>query len=137
MNSKRIAKRREWASWRPKNTASLVIFILFIYIFHFISIEYYYVFLHFNLTSLILFSITSIIKLILHWAILASLVELSADPLFSAKKWKRVHFNIGGNLNNFTTLKYKKIDQKLKFTNNTFLHTGVDHSCRMGMGQEL
>ena len=34
------------------------------------------------------------------------------------------------NLNYFITLKYKKIDQKLKFINNTFLHTGVDHSCR-------
>ena len=27
--------------------------------------------------------------------------------------------------------KIQKIDQKLKFTNNTSLHTGVDHSCRV------
>ena len=42
-----------------------------------------------------------------------------------------MHFNIGGNLNYFTTLKYKKNRPRTKNYEIYFLHTGVDHSCRV------
>ena len=56
------------------------------------------------------------------------MVELPTGSSFSVKNGKECILIL---VEFFTTLKYKKkFDQKLKLTNNTFLHTGVDHSCR-------
>ena len=103
-------KKNRVSFLEAKNTASLVIFYT-LYI-HFstsypTSIIFLYFFtLQFNQYHSLPYNFHY--KTFLHWAILASMVELPAGPSLSAKKWKRVHFNIGENLNYFTTLKYKK-----------------------------